>query len=121
VEGNLVAGPLRRQRRHEFEIPINCSTKDMFLANRVMNISHGGLFMASETSLPIDTEVSLTFTLPDTAITIRAKGRVIWSYDIPKRAAHIVRGAGIKFMDMSLEDRHRLQEWLDRIEDRTDR
>jgi uncharacterized protein (TIGR02266 family) len=112
---DATADALRRPPRFELRIPVDCSTQDMFLSNRVMNISQGGLFMASETSLPIHAEVSLLFSLPETGRTITVKGRVIWSYDIPKGTSHIVRGAGIKFVEMAAEDRAHLYECIERL------
>ena len=109
------SNPAPRSPRFQIQIPVDCSTRDMFLANHMMNISQGGLFMASDTPLPIHTEVALTFTLPDSDDAITVRGRVIWSYDIPKGTAHLVRGAGIKFVDMSAEDRQRLTECIDRL------
>src|SRR6266851_4003265 len=48
----VLAQPVR-QPRCELHVPVDCSTKEMFLSNRITNISNGGLFMASETLLPI--------------------------------------------------------------------
>lgn len=104
-----------RQPRCELHVPVDCSTKDMFLSNRITNISNGGLFMASETLLPIHCEVMLTFTLPNSDEVIKARGRVIWNYDIRKGTAHLVCGAGIKFVDMSADDRARLRDCIDHL------
>ena len=109
------ADPSPRSPRFKLHIPVDCSTRDMFLSNHMMNISHGGLFMASDTPLPIHSEVALTFTLPDSERTIRVKGRVIWSYDIPKGTVHLVRGAGIKFVDMTSDDRARLHACINQL------
>jgi uncharacterized protein (TIGR02266 family) len=94
---------------------VNCSTRDMFVSNRVMNIGRGGLFIASSQPLPLQAEVDLAFELPETGAKIQARGRVIWNYDVAKGSARIVPGSGIKFIDMSPRDRVLLEECLARL------
>ena len=104
-----------RPDRYHVDLPVNCSTRDVFVSNRVMNIGRGGLFIASAEPLPLQAEVDLAFELPDSGATIQAKGRVIWNYDIAKGSARIVPGSGIKFIDMSPADRALLEECLARL------
>ncbi len=105
----------RRDRRHKVRIQVDCTTQDMFVANRVTNISRGGVFVETRDPLPLDAEIQLTLTLPECQRTIRTVGRVIWNYDIRRGTAHVVPGMGIKFMDMSAADRTLLEEYLARL------
>jgi len=104
-----------RPDRYRVDIPVNCSTRDLFLSNRVTNISRGGMFIESPHPLPLQAEVELAFTLPDDGARIQATGRVIWNYDVAKGTSRIVPGSGIKFTDMSPEDRTRLEDCLARL------
>ena len=102
----------RASARYSVDIKVDCATRDMFVSNRVMNISRGGLFIASEQPLPISSQVQLRLSLGDSD-TIEARGRVIWNYDIRKGSSKVVAGTGIKFLDLSPEHAARLERYLD--------
>lgn len=102
----------REHVRYEVSIPVDCSTRHVFVSNHVCNISKGGLFIRSDTPLPLNTEVSLVLRLPGSEQCIRATGRVIWNYDIQKGTARIVPGSGIRFVGMSASDRTTLESYL---------
>jgi uncharacterized protein (TIGR02266 family) len=104
-----------RDPRYQVDIPIDYETRDMFLGSRVTNISRGGLFIRTDNPLPIQTEVDLAFHLPDDDGTIQARGRVVWNYDVPRNSFHVVSGMGIKFIDLSAEQRARLETSLKRL------
>ena len=95
---------MSREPRFTVEMQVDCATRDAFLANRVTNISRGGVFI--DTRLPLDSEVELRFTLPDRGITIGARGRVVWNYDIKRGSMKLVLGSGIRFTEM--EPAHRV-------------
>jgi uncharacterized protein (TIGR02266 family) len=99
-----------REPRYRVEIRVDCTTKDLFLANRMTNISRGGFFI--EATLPLHAEVDLCFRLPNSPVAIDAKGCVIWNYDMKKDSAQLVAGSGIKFTEMSEVDRHNLEQYL---------
>ncbi len=102
-----------RVPRYSVAIQVNCATRDLFLANRITNISRGGVFI--ETVLPLDTEVDLSFSLPGSDVTIGAQGRVVWTYDIRKGSCHLVEGSGIRFVGMPAEERHLLEDYLAKL------
>ena len=110
-----VHGRRRAHERYEVTIPVDCTTQQVFVSNHVCNISKGGLFIRSETPLPLEAEVTLVLRLPDAGLCIRAKGRVVWNYDVPKGTCRIVPGSGIRFVDMSPFDRATLESYLDRL------
>jgi uncharacterized protein (TIGR02266 family) len=104
-----------REPRHEVTITVDYASKDVFLAGRVTNISRGGLFIASDTPLPIDAEVAITLTLPDLGIGMNAKGRVAWNYDIRKGSPRLLTGSGIRFTEISPDDRMILEAYLEML------
>jgi uncharacterized protein (TIGR02266 family) len=105
------AYPKRQDRRFTVAIKVDCSTRDMFVSNHVMNISRGGLFIASDQPLPMASEVLLRLTLGD-AMTIEANGKVVWTFDIRKGSSRVIQGSGIKFLDLSPEHATCLEEYL---------
>jgi type IV pilus assembly protein PilZ len=105
------SNPERQNHRFMVAIKVDCSTKDMFVSNYVMNISRGGLFIASEAPFPLATELVLRLTLDD-ATTIEAHGKVVWTYDIRKGSSKVIPGSGIKFLDLAPEHAARLEDYL---------
>jgi uncharacterized protein (TIGR02266 family) len=106
----------RDHRRFEVSIPVDVSTAGVFVSNHVSNLSRGGLFIESQTPLPLHAEVDLVLKLPDPAATIRARGRVVWHYDIRRGTAKVVPGSGIKLLEIDGADRLRLQSYLDQLD-----
>jgi len=104
-----------RAQRYRVDIPVDCSTQGLFIANRVTNLSRGGLFIRSPQPLPLHAEVELALTLPGGGPRIQATGRVIWNHDVAKGSTRIVPGSGIKFTDMSPQDRARLEDCIARL------
>jgi type IV pilus assembly protein PilZ len=96
-------------------MPVDCTTRQSFFSNYVCNISNGGVFIRSSSPLPLNSEVALVFRLPESDQCIRATGRVVWNYDMPKGTSHIVTGSGIRFVDMSASDRATLERYLARL------
>ncbi len=109
---SVTAVGTRQHPRYKVTIPVDCSTRDLFVSNHVCNIGKGGLFIRSESPLPLNAEVSLVLYLPATKGSIRATGRVIWNYDIEKGTCHIIPGSGIRFVGMSASDRATLESYL---------
>ncbi len=105
----------REHQRYEVTIPVDCSTKHVFVANHVSNISRGGLFLRSDDPLPLNAEVALILRLPEAGQSIRALGRVVWNYDLKKGTSRIVPGSGIRFVEMSPADRVMLERYLDQL------
>ena len=108
----VTRGDPRRHPRYEVSIPVDCSTRQFFFSNYVCNISKGGLFIRSDTPLPLNAEVSLILQIPGTNRRIYASGRVVWNYDIEKGTSHIVPGSGIRFVGMTASDRAVLESYL---------
>jgi uncharacterized protein (TIGR02266 family) len=102
----------RAHPRYEVSIPVDCSTRDAFVSSQFCNISRGGMFIRSDTPLPIDAEVTLVLRLPGPGRSIRARGRVVWNYDMVKGTTRIVPGSGIRFVDMAAEDLETLEGFL---------
>ena len=105
----------RQDPRFDVHIRVNYAARDMFLSNYVTNLSKGGLFIQTENPLPIQSEILLTLTLPETDTVIQTKGRVAWTYDIKKGTGHIIPGMGIKFIDLSPEHKSVIENHLQKL------
>lgn len=70
-----------------------------------INVSTGGVFVETESSLPVETPLVLKFILPGHSNPINCKGRVAWVNDVKApRNRRLPPGMGLQFMDPSLED-----------------
>ena len=105
----------REAPRYAVIIRVDCASHDLFVSNHMMNISRGGLFIKTEAPLPRGSEVDLTLDLPGLGQVLRPKGRVVWTYDIPKGTAHLVSGMGIRFEGLSPESRELLERYVETL------
>lgn len=80
---------------------------------RVLDINTGGLFVETERLHPVDTLLTLEFTLPGQTSTLRCKGRVAW-VNHPEwiKASSLPSGMGIQFLDLEEEVLPALLEYL---------
>jgi uncharacterized protein (TIGR02266 family) len=101
----------RQHERYQVEIKIDWSARDLFMSSHVTNLSRGGLFIRCEVTLPLGTELNMVFWPPD-GQTIRALGRVVWTYDVKRGTTTIVPGVGIRFIDISAKDWLLLEKYL---------
>ncbi|HEY6837289.1 MAG TPA: PilZ domain-containing protein [Geobacteraceae bacterium] len=70
-----------------------------------VNLSTGGTFIEARRTLPIDTPLMVSFTLPDTDTDIRCTARVAWLNGPIQRSTPLLPvGMGLQFLD--LDDRH---------------
>ena len=104
-----------REPRYHVDIRVDEQTSSMFTAGRVTNISRGGLFMETPTPLPIQSKVELALQLPEIRTVLNVHGRVVWTYDIRRSNSQIMTGSGIKFENMTPEQRQVLEWYLLRL------
>jgi uncharacterized protein (TIGR02266 family) len=102
----------RRTARVELSIEIGIDDHTNFYVGFSENISAGGLFIATYRLLPIDTEVALTFVLPD-EFPVFVHGRVRWlrdSQDAP--SPETPPGMGVEFAKLGAAELARIQAYL---------
>lgn len=100
--------------RHTVSLPVDCSSRGCFLAGHVTNLSRGGLFIECADALPIGTEVELVLTMPEPGTCIQARGKVVWNFDVARNGSRLMTGMGIKFLDLSAEQRRQLTDAVTR-------
>ena len=112
-----------RDARHHVEITVDETTSGIFTAARVSNLSRGGLFIETCAPLPLQTPVELALRLPEIGATVHVRGRVVWTFDVRNNSAHfrnnsahLMMGSGIKFVDLSAEQRQMLEKYLARLD-----
>lgn len=101
-------GLMHRERRRYFRLPVEFPVTLTFAHSPEMkvmasNLSEGGMAIHSEAALPADL-ARIQFSLPGTDVTLSPKAELAWS-DASGRG-------GIRFLDLALNARERLETWL---------
>lgn len=83
------------------------------LADYTVNLSSGGLFLETSRPLPLDTPLTLAFTLPGREQPLRCRGRVAW-VNLPEMMSKpdLPAGMGLQFTDLALDDLRALRAFL---------
>jgi len=76
------------------------------------NISEGGIFIATERPMPAGTALRLSITVPEG--TVEMVGRVAWAR--PASSRNGAAGMGVRFEDLSLEQREQIADVVARYE-----
>lgn len=82
-------------------------------AEKLTNISLGGVFIDMEQPLAFGTEVSLEFALPVASRTIQCRGLVVWTSK-HSRTPEGKRGIGVRLMEIGISDMRVLAEYIER-------
>lgn len=101
------------ERRNFPRIPVSLEVSfrdgEEVLSSYLFDLGQGGLFIGSREPLPVGCAVHLSFCLPGDGVSLAVAGTVIWQKD----AREAVRpGMGVRFDDMSREDRERIDSFL---------
>ena len=90
----------RQSERVDFEVEIDVLSEDNFFAGITMNISSGGLFIATDNPLPTGSTVRVRFTVPTLREEVDSMAVVCWVR--PKKAGDkdIPGGMGVEFENL---------------------
>ena len=110
-------GPNRRsETRHAVHLDVDCNSGDSFLYAYITDISSMGIFIRTDTPLPVGTMIDLGFTPPASASNhkdepqsrrLELPGEVMWNTSGQANAAP---GMGVRFHHTSPKTRSRLLE-----------
>jgi len=83
------------------------------LSDYSVNISTGGLFLETESPLPVDSLLQLDFPLPGRTNPVICQARVAW-INAPNRPGHLQlpSGMGLQFLDLSLDDLQSIRDFV---------
>jgi type IV pilus assembly protein PilZ len=95
--------------RFEVTWAVDCVADDTFLYASIANISEMGIFVRSLEPLKVGTHVALAFAPPGHEA-FRLGGQVAWINPVRADGDNPNPGMGIRFIDLSPENRERLVE-----------
>lgn len=89
------------------------SPNGSYLFDFCRDLGTGGVFIETSNPLALDSEVTLTFTLPDSKETLEAEGKVMWvQTEVPGK--DLVPGMGVQFNEFSNEQHDLMQKFIER-------
>lgn len=100
--------------RHSARVKVKCAAGlQETITDYTVNLSTGGLFLATSNILPVDTRLLIEFTVPVRPTPICCKARVAWINDPEKLLKKdMPPGMGLQFIDISLSDVDAIREYL---------
>ncbi len=105
----------RKAPRYEVSINVDHDSLYMFTGNYVSNLSKGGFFIETNDPLPVQSDIDLTLFIGELGKKIKVQGKVAWNYDRTKDGGKMKTGMGIKFTDLSPENKTILTEYLEEV------
>ena len=93
---------------------VDCVADETFLFASITNISQVGIFVQALQPLPLGMRVNLAFSPPGQA-PFRLVGEVAWVNQLRQGAENPNPGMGIRFINLSAEERERLVEVIHAI------
>jgi len=105
---------LRKTPRVPVNILIQYQTPDQFFQDYIKNVSLGGLFIETESPLPVGTKLNIPFSLPEMKNPIITDGIVVHAMKVGKKAKPAAGGMGIRFSDLNNKCKQSLESYLQR-------
>lgn len=107
-ERRPVGSERRSAERIDVVWSVDCETQDTFLYASITNISELGIFVATDQPLEVGTRLRLRFLPPGAPEAFVLAGVVQWVNPIRVLAENLNPGMGVRFVDLSPEDRERI-------------
>jgi type IV pilus assembly protein PilZ len=98
----------RSSTRFDVTWSVDCETEETFLYAAIANISELGIFVRTTDPLSTGTQLTLRFVPPDASDPFVLKGTVQWVNVVRPMHDNPNPGMGIRFVDLTLDDRERL-------------
>jgi type IV pilus assembly protein PilZ len=98
----------RSSERLEVVWSVDCETEQTFLYASITNISEMGIFVATHEPLEVGTRLTLRFAMPGDEAPFILFGQVQWVNPIRMLSDNPNPGMGIRFVELSGENRERL-------------
>lgn len=95
--------PPRRQARVPYRVEVHGTSRHNFWTGTTYNVSLGGVFVATESPLPIGTEVTLELRLDAAALPWRVSGIVRWVRPALHASPDHPAGCGVQFESLPPE------------------
>lgn len=103
----------RNRDRHRVDVPAFFGFEDKMDKGKLLDLSEGGAFIATETPLKGNTFLELKFLLGSEETVIKSWCRVVWLNESKgRRKVKYPTGMGVEFVGLTKETLHILQEYF---------
>lgn len=106
------------ERRSDVRIPVQldvkCTQRKTTTRGTCLNLSQGGMFIATDHPLPPGTDITLHFKLPGPTDPLSVPGRVAW-ITVTEIEPGAVAGMGVQFVDLKPLDAAAIGALVDRL------
>lgn len=110
---------ISRRLARRFPVSFQLNVLDSKQKNHLgscVNLNRGGMFLATETLFPVNTELTLEFVLPGFQLALRTAVRVAWvNHPEWRKKNSMPCGVGVEFISVSPTFVAALQEFLDSV------
>ncbi len=107
----------RRTPRFETRLLVHYGLRNERLFQQyTVNVSAGGVFLATEAHLSIDTWLNLQIEVPDGQLPVCCRGRIAW-FNHPDwiKKPQLPHGMGVEFIDITDAQQERITQYLSQI------
>jgi uncharacterized protein (TIGR02266 family) len=109
--------PVGRTKRATRRVPCNIKMSirngEKVYTSKTLDISHGGIFLATEEKLTIGEVIDMTFQIPSSDRVVTAVGKVAWIGQ--GGPGHATEGVGVKFSRIDPKDLQLIVEYVNRV------
>ena len=104
----------RKEPRYAVHIKVHClEGLEMEQAEFTVNLNTGGLFLASTRQPPVDSRLSLEFSLPESDARIACQARIAWINAAEKPTKpDLPAGFGLQFIDITAQDMATIEAYI---------
>ncbi|RJO63135.1 MAG: TIGR02266 family protein [Myxococcales bacterium] len=106
---------LRDNPRVNLKVEIGINTETNFYTGFAMNVSTGGLFVATHVPAPVGEQIPLSFILPNADTPIETVAEVRWSREYNPLYPETHPGMGLKFLSLREEDALKINEYIQHV------
>jgi uncharacterized protein (TIGR02266 family) len=109
--------PVGRSKRATRRVPCNIKMSirngEQVYTSKTLDISHGGIFLATEEKLAIGEIIDMTFQIPNSDRVVTAVGKVAWIGQ--GGPAQVTEGVGVKFSRIDPKDLQLIVDYVNRV------
>jgi uncharacterized protein (TIGR02266 family) len=102
----------RSKARVPVSLPVTYRDEHSFFKVVTGDLSEGGLFIKSDTLLEVGEKLLVNLRLPERVDSVIIKCEVMWARESDSDSVNGPPGMGVKFVDMTEEDREALEKYL---------
>ena len=103
----------RVDHRVDVQLLVDYSANGSYLFDFCRDLGTGGAFIETEEPQELNSEIALTFTIPDSKNTVSVTGKVIWVQNKVEEKS-IAAGMGVQFDELEPAKFEMLKDFIDR-------